>query len=90
MNIQTPEMTLTLSGSILSQAQNCSRPNDPIMEPQSEQTSSFLRIQLFRRRLSKKSVKAYATIAGFHCHAIKIKIENHSMNEVKKFTRYRR
>ena len=29
-------------------------------------------------------------IAGFHCHAIKIKIENHSMNEVKKFTRYRR
>ena len=30
------------------------------------------------------------TIAGFHCHAIKIKIENHSMNEVKKFTRYRR
>ena len=30
------------------------------------------------------------TIAGFHCHAIKIKIENYSMNEVKKFTRYRR
>ena len=29
-------------------------------------------------------------IAGFHCHAIKIKIENHSMNEVKKFTRCRR
>ena len=29
-------------------------------------------------------------IAGFHCHAIKIKIENHSMNEVKKLTRYRR
>ena len=29
-------------------------------------------------------------IAGFHCHAIKIKIENPSMNEVKKFTRYRR
>ena len=29
-------------------------------------------------------------IAGFHCHAIKIKIENHLMNEVKKFTRYRR
>ena len=30
------------------------------------------------------------TIAGFHCHAIKIKIENHSMNEVKKITRCRR
>ena len=29
-------------------------------------------------------------IAGFHCHVIKIKIENHSMNEVKKLTRYRR
>ena len=29
-------------------------------------------------------------IAGFHCHAIKIKIENHSLNEVKKLTRYRR
>ena len=28
-------------------------------------------------------------IAGFHCHAIKIKIENHSLNEVKKLTRYR-
>ena len=27
-------------------------------------------------------------IAGFHCHAIKIKIENYSMNEVKKLTRY--
>ena len=25
---------------------------------------------------------APAVIAGFHCHAIKIKIENHSMNEV--------
>ena len=30
------------------------------------------------------------SIAGFHCDAIKIKIENLSMNEVKKFTRYRR
>ena len=29
-------------------------------------------------------------IAGFHDHAIKIKIENYSMNEVKKITRYRR
>ena len=29
-------------------------------------------------------------IAGFHCHAIKIKIKNHPMNEVKKLTRYRR
>ena len=28
-------------------------------------------------------------IAGFQCHAIKIKIENHSLNEVKKLTRYR-
>ena len=27
-------------------------------------------------------------IAGFHCRAIKIKIEKYSMNEVKKFTRY--
>ena len=27
-------------------------------------------------------------IAGFHCHAIKIKIENYSVNEVKKFTGY--
>ena len=26
---------------------------------------------------------------GFHCHAIKIKIKNHSLNEVKKLTRYR-
>ena len=31
----------------------------------------------------------FTTIAGFHCHAIKIKIENHSLNEVKKLTRYR-
>ena len=30
------------------------------------------------------------SIAAFRCDAIKIKIENHSMNEVKKFTRYRR
>ena len=30
-----------------------------------------------------------STIAGFHCHAIKIKIENHSLNEVKKLTRDR-
>ena len=29
------------------------------------------------------------SIAGFHCHAIKIKIENHSLNEVKKLTRKR-
>ena len=29
------------------------------------------------------------TIAGFHCRAIKIKIKNHSLNEVKKLTRYR-
>ena len=36
------------------------------------------------------TVEVAAHIAGFHCHAIKIKIENHSMNEVKKFTRYRR
>ena len=28
-------------------------------------------------------------IAGFHCHAIKIKIENHPLNEVKKLARYR-
>ena len=28
-------------------------------------------------------------IAGFHCHAIKIKIKTHSLNEVKKLTRYR-
>ena len=27
---------------------------------------------------------------GLHCHAIKIKIENHSMKEVKKLTPYRR
>ena len=31
----------------------------------------------------------YEPIAGFHCHAIKIKIKNHSLNEVKKLTRYR-
>ena len=29
-------------------------------------------------------------IAGFHCHAIKIKIENHPLNEVKKLACYRR
>ena len=29
-------------------------------------------------------------LEGFHCHAIKIKIENHSMNDVKKLTCYRR
>ena len=34
--------------------------------------------------------QTFKTIAGFHCHAIKIKIENRSINEVKKFTRYRR
>ena len=39
--------------------------------------------QVFRAAFGK-------IIAGFHCHTIKIKIENHSMNEVKKFTRYRR
>ena len=32
---------------------------------------------------------AIRNIAGFHCHAIKIKIENHSLNEVNKLTRYR-
>ena len=31
----------------------------------------------------------FSYIAGFHCHAIKIKIKNHSMNEVKKLTCYR-
>ena len=40
--------------------------------------------------LSLTSLSNLEHIAGFHCHAIKIKIENHSMNEVKKFTRYRR
>ena len=42
----------------------------------------------FSNNDGKENVKK--AIAGFHCHAIKIKIENHSMNEVKKFTRYRR
>ena len=32
---------------------------------------------------------ATACIAGFHCHAIKIKNENHPLNEVKKLARYR-
>ena len=31
----------------------------------------------------KHSKGLVPAIAGFHCHAIKIKIENHSMNEVK-------
>ena len=35
-------------------------------------------------------LKNLLTIVGFHCHAIKIKIENHSMNEIKKITHYRR
>ena len=35
-----------------------------------------------------KYIGAGTAIAGFHCHAIKIK--KHLMNEVKKFTRYRR
>ena len=38
----------------------------------------------------KQGAYSFSVIAGFHCHAIKIKVENHSMNEVKKFTRYRR
>ena len=29
-------------------------------------------------------------IAGFHCHAIKLKINNHPLNEVEKLARYRR
>ena len=36
-----------------------------------------------------KKIATVFRIAGFHCHAIKIKIENHSLNEVKKLTRYR-
>ena len=36
-----------------------------------------------------KACSKRRAIAGFHCHAIKIKIENHSLNEVKKLTRYR-
>ena len=44
----------------------------------------------FSEFLVSSPAPRHHTIAGFHCHAIKIKIENHSMNEVKKFTRYRR
>ena len=33
--------------------------------------------------------KVGTCIAGFHCHAIKKIIENHSMNEVKKLMYYR-
>ena len=43
----------------------------------------------YRARRETGNSRAVTSIAGFHCHAIKIKIENHSMNEVKKFTRYR-
>ena len=45
---------------------------------------------LTRRREKKILSRAISAIAGFHCHAIKIRIENYSMNEVKKFTCYRR
>ena len=48
---------------------------------------------MFRHHVLRGTQQFYneqEEIAGFHCHAIKIKIENHSMNEVKKFTRYRR
>ena len=50
-------------------------------------------IMLYKVALPFESVDGWSpqlAIAGFHCHAIKIKIENHSMNEVKKFTCYRR
>ena len=45
---------------------------------------------LLKNKFTILSQEVISGIAGFHCHAIKIKIENHSMNEVKKFTRYRR
>ena len=48
--------------------------------------SAYFARRLHFRRLVSNHTKH---IAGFHCHAIKIKIENHSLNEVKKLTRYR-
>ena len=36
-----------------------------------------------------RTLRARVLISGFHCHAIKIKIENHPLNEVKKLARYR-
>ena len=39
---------------------------------------------------AKQEKSPWAKIAGFHGHVIKIKIKNHSINEVKKLTRYSR
>ena len=49
-----------------------------------------LRVEMAKLYENDESLFGPVTgIAGFHCHAIKIKIENHSLNEVKKLTRYR-
>ena len=67
---------------------------EDIEEENDEQLGQSARAISSRKIVSRSNGSSYPfkeiCIAGFHCHAIKLKIENHSMNEVKKFTRYRR